>query len=196
MQSRPAPGALSCPGIRSGLRKYSRRSSANGQNRSVNWQGTIRVAKPRDWRQLRDIRLTALTEAPTAFGSTYEREAAFSARKWRDRTTSSLVLLADVADSVPPVGTATLFRPPDAADGEIVGCFVRNEWRGSGVAAALIDAVAFRATGLASLGLWVSSDNPRAAALYRRCGFVETGESQPHNYPGLQLIRMIKQLDG
>ena len=162
----------------------------------MTWTGTIRVAAPQDWRVLRDIRLTALAEAPTAFGSTYEREAAFTDEQWRARTTSSLVLLAEAAESEAPVGTAALMRPQEITDGDIVGCFVRSQWRGTGVAAALIDAVVRHGAELTSIGLWVSSDNPRAAASYRRCGFVETGEVQPHNYPGLQLIRMIRRLDG
>lgn len=68
------------------------------QNRSVSWQGVIRVAEPGDWQILRDIRLTALSETPTAFGSTYERESAFDADRWRDRIRSSTVLLAFDAD--------------------------------------------------------------------------------------------------
>lgn len=167
-----------------------------GQNHCVSWQGVIRVAEAGDWQLLRDIRLTALTETPTAFASTYERESAFDANRWRERITSSTVLLAFDADRARAIGTATLFRPPDEpGTGEITGCFVRSDWRGSGVAAALIDAVVDRAADVTRLALWVSSDNPRAAALYARYGFVRTGETQPHSYPGLVAMRMIRPLD-
>jgi hypothetical protein len=38
-----------------------------------------------DWQALRDIRLEALRDAPTAFGSVYEREVLRAEAHWRDR---------------------------------------------------------------------------------------------------------------
>src|SRR5262245_61836976 len=43
----------------------------------------VRRVTPRDWLVLRDLRLRALRSDPLSFGSTYEREAAFSDGDWK-----------------------------------------------------------------------------------------------------------------
>ena len=45
----------------------------------------VRRAQEADWRELRELRLRALAEAPDAFASTLEREAAFPDDVWRQR---------------------------------------------------------------------------------------------------------------
>jgi hypothetical protein len=45
-------------------------------------QVEIREIGAGDWQALRDIRLAALRDAPQAFASTYEREAAFAEADW------------------------------------------------------------------------------------------------------------------
>jgi hypothetical protein len=48
----------------------------------------IRALTPDDWPIIRDARLLSLADAPHAFTSTYEREAAFDDATWRDRATT------------------------------------------------------------------------------------------------------------
>jgi len=55
-----------------------------------------------NWQALRDIRLEALRDAPTAFGSTYEREVLRGEAHWRDRIARGGTFLAFVAE-VPEV---------------------------------------------------------------------------------------------
>jgi hypothetical protein len=49
----------------------------------------VREAGPGEWQLVRDIRLTALRDAPSAFASAYQREAAFTEADWRGRLSSS-----------------------------------------------------------------------------------------------------------
>ncbi|MGW7595204.1 GNAT family N-acetyltransferase, partial [Streptomyces rubiginosohelvolus] len=68
--------------------------------------------------------------------------------------------------------------------GHLVGVFVRPEARGAGVADALFRAAvdwawSLEAPRLERVRLYVHENNPRAAAFYRRFGFVPTGETVP-----------------
>src|SRR5262249_25974913 len=152
---------------------------------------------------LRALRLRALADAPTAFGSTLAREQAFTDDIWSERAQRG----ASGVDNVTFVaehdgrwlGIVTgLARDPDVPDDprpEIVGMFVAPEARGRGVGAALVDAVvgwarARRATGLT---LWVTATNTPALALYERCGFKPTGERKPLDpSPAVEEIRMAR----
>ena len=51
-----------------------------------------------DWQALRDIRLEALRDAPTAFGSTYELEVLRGEAHWRDRVARGGTFLAFVPE--------------------------------------------------------------------------------------------------
>ena len=131
-----------------------------------------------DWARLRDLRLRSLRDAPDAFGSTYEDNAARAAETWRAQLESlaTFVAVVDGAD----VGMVR----GGPFDGDAFTAILLSMWvdpatRGAGVADALIDAVVgwARAAGYARMVLDVGDDNATAIALYARKGFAPTGRT-------------------
>lgn len=147
----------------------------------------VRRLGPDDWEISRQVRLTALAEAPYAFMSTLAREQRFDEQVWRQRLGSptAATFLAWVDGT--PAGTATgkIDDPDDEftvpGSWQLVGMWVDPMARGSGVADRLIEAVAryAREHGASSVTLWVTEINARARAFYQRIGFVPTGARQP-----------------
>ena len=54
----------------------------------------VRETVPGDWQALRDIRLEALRDHPSAFGSSYAREAVRDEEHWRGRSSGGGMFLA------------------------------------------------------------------------------------------------------
>jgi GNAT superfamily N-acetyltransferase len=162
----------------------------------------VRRIGPDDWEVSRQVRLTALAEAPYAFMSTLAREQGFEEHLWRQRlgspTAATFLAWVDGA----PAGTAT-GKIDDPDDGftvpgswQLVGMWVEPDARGTGVADQLIHAVSehAREQNASCLTLWVTEINARAIAFYQRIGFVPTGarqlvrEDEPDHWE-VQMIR-------
>jgi GNAT superfamily N-acetyltransferase len=156
----------------------------------------IRAVVPDDWAVMRDVRLEALREAPSAFGSTYAREAGFTEPHWRARISDRAVTyLAYVPDLADPAGIAGVFVEDGSA--ELVSMWVRPAARGQKVGQALIEATAgwARARGFDTIYLWVTEANDAARRLYERRGFAPTGERQPlPSNPALLEMKMGRSL--
>jgi GNAT superfamily N-acetyltransferase len=131
-----------------------------------------------DWPTWREIRLRALADSPSAFGSTYARELAFTEQDWRRRLSGDGVcVLAE--DDGRPVGMGGGF--PDLPGFlHVVAMWVDPAHRGHGVGHAVlrgVDAWAQR-RGL-RLHLDVNTANAAARPSYERFGFAGTGETRP-----------------
>jgi GNAT superfamily N-acetyltransferase len=141
----------------------------------------IRRIEPDEWKLLREVRLAALADAPSAFGSTYAREVEFAEDVWRDRIANSAFFFA--LDGAEPVGLAAGRRDPAAppAQRELVSMWVCRSARGRQIAGRLVEAVAAwaGADGARELTLWVVIDNGTARRAYERLGFVANGIRQP-----------------
>ena len=151
-----------------------------------------------DWQALRDIRLEALRDAPTAFGSTYEQETERGEAHWRDRIARGGTFLAFVPEvsATEPSGLIGGYQE-DPVTVELVSMYVRPRARGRGVGEALVAAVIDWAgqRNAAAVRLWVTETNAPALALYERCGFALTGERQPVPFhPSIDEVAMIRRL--
>jgi ribosomal protein S18 acetylase RimI-like enzyme len=133
------------------------------------------------WQAMRDVRLAALRDAPRAFASSYEREAAFAEADWQRRINGGGNFLACAPElGAAPAGLAGGF---EAGPGtiELVSLWVSPRARGHGIGRALVEAVVgwARARGASRVHLWVTENNDHARLLYERCGFRPTAERQP-----------------
>jgi ribosomal protein S18 acetylase RimI-like enzyme len=146
----------------------------------------VRRIRADEWRQYRDLRLEALKDSPLAFIEQYGDSIAQADRFWRDRVDHGAAGRASciyVAVHVGRfIGKAACFVEPEST-AHVVGVYVTPRWRSTGVAEALLAAVlewAREEAGAARVRLFVMTTNNRAAAFYRRIGFVPTGATMAY----------------
>jgi len=155
---------------------------------------TIRPTAEQDWAVLKQMRLAALLDAPTAFGVRHASAASYSEAEWRQRATAgrgATFLLAWVGDVA--VGLVGHHRATAGAELNLIAMWVAPACRGLGVAAALVDAVKAHALaqGQARIVLDVAPTNGRAVAFYRRHGFVFLPEWEAlESHPEITLQKM------
>jgi predicted GNAT family acetyltransferase len=130
----------------------------------------VRRLGPDDWEDFREIRLRSLADSPDAFGSTLERELAFTEQEWRQR----LGVPVYVVDDPRPVAVGGVFD--NAGTPHVWGMWTEPSHRGRGHARAILDALIPAGTP-AQLDVNVSNGGARTA--YERYGFVGTGELEP-----------------
>ena len=149
---------------------------------------TLELLSARLVQEYKTVRLRALKDSPTAFGSTYARESALSDSDWLRR--------ADTWNG--PGGVCYLAMDAGAPCGIIAGYSDKNDpprvwvasmWvapthRRSRLGTILMDAVKLWAHTLrvAELYLMVTSNNLAAIRFYERCGFAFTGRTGPYEH--------------
>jgi GNAT superfamily N-acetyltransferase len=135
---------------------------------------------------LKAVRLAALADSPSAFGSSFAAEADQPEDFWAERANvgatgdTSVTFFADIAGSV--VGLVGAYRPQaEERSVELVSMWVSPAQRRAGIAADLVDAVVSwaRETGATTVELWVTRGNDAAVRLYETAGFRSTGDHQP-----------------
>lgn len=165
-------------------------------------QYQIRAVRPEEWEKAKELRIASLHDpvAPIAFLDTAELAEARPDSFWQERTAGAafgravrqFVAVGDdgvwdgtVSVLVEELGsTDFLDREIETTQGHVVGVFVREGRRGSGLAedlfrAALEWAWSLEEPALERVRLYVHERNERAQAFYRRMGFKESGVRVP-----------------
>ncbi len=155
--------------------------------------GRIERLQPGEGDRWRSIRLKALQEAPSAFGTTYAEASRWSAARWEAQIVDFATFLAVLDERDVGVARGAAHHRSDVR--ELVGMWVDPTARRRGIAARLIDSVAAWATaaGATVLVLDVVAANAPAIALYERAGFLSfDGEAMGERAPGE--VRFVRPL--
>ncbi|SDC67577.1 Protein N-acetyltransferase, RimJ/RimL family [Paenibacillus sp. UNCCL117] len=142
-----------------------------------------RILRESDAESYHKLRLEALQTNPEAFGSTYEREAAFTqaAVIERIRPNKDKFVLGAFNESGHLVGIVTFIRESGvkmAHKGHIYGMYVAEEMQGKGLGKTLLLELIRKAKecdGLEQLNLTVVAHNEAAKKLYGSLGFQRYG---------------------
>jgi ribosomal protein S18 acetylase RimI-like enzyme len=147
------------------------------------------------------VRLTALQDTPSAFGSTYARESQMSEADWKSRVErwsgeSGIGFLA--LEDGAACGIAGAFLDAnDQSHAQLISMWTAPKHRRRGVGRMLVNEVAKWAEGRGAtrLQLMVTSRNDSAMRFYERLGFKRTGKTEPYpNDPALVEYEMAQTL--
>ena len=165
----------------------------------------IRRVVEDDWILLRDVRLEMLADSPLAYLETLADASARDEGHWRFLARRGSAGRDNIGLAVTEVFEPHRFLGYLACfvdtpgQGHVVSVYVTPAYRGSGLAARMLDAAVDWArgeAGLSRLHLYVHEHNERAHAFYRRYGFRETGGSFPYDLdPTTVEIEMALLLD-
>lgn len=153
----------------------------------------IRATEERDWMILKEIRLAALLDSPTAFGVSYQTAITNSDEQWKQRASSETQpqfwLAFKDEKAIGMIGAGV-----DQTDRyNLIAMWVEPASRELGAAERLIDAVKSDAInkGFKQIFLDVSPDNLKASRLYKRHGFFFIAEEKPlASHPDIQVQTM------
>jgi ribosomal protein S18 acetylase RimI-like enzyme len=153
---------------------------------------SLEAITPRNAMIFKEIRLRALQDAPSAFSSSYAKEARLSDADWIERAAQwsgpqSVAYLT--LDKAIACGIAGAFLDhDDVTRAHLISMWVAPAHRRLGIASSLVKAITDWAhmQRARTLQLLVTSNNEPAIKLYERLGFRMTGWTAPHpNDPDL-----------
>ncbi|MFC5478976.1 GNAT family N-acetyltransferase [Massilia suwonensis] len=162
-------------------------------------EACVRRLAAHEWPLYRALRLRALTDAPDAFGMTLAEAQLRTETDWAwvlnlgASSNRDLPLVAEVAGNAAGMAWAKV-DAHDAARVNLYQVWVAPEYRGHGVAAALLDAALAwaRATGARAMRLGFVCGNEAARRLYVRAGFRDLGEPEPQRPDSSRMEQMMQ----
>ena len=152
---------------------------------------------PDEWSRLREIRLASLLESPEAFGSSYEREIAFTEKEWSELFNLNSYLVASIDGKDIAIMFLEKLRGDFGATCWVGGCWSNPQYRGIGALRSMFDYVdsVKDQRGWQIQGLGVFIVNESAITAYEKLGFKAMGEVQESTRrPGNFYQRMIRGL--
>jgi len=157
----------------------------------------IVTATLNDVDRLRGLRLSALKDAPYAFGAKYADESKKPESEWSDRLKNTHWCFA-VADGV-DVGLLAVDRADKDRNSD---CWLSSWWlsedfRGSGIPKLMlnwVEQLCFE-NNWQKIGLGVWPENLRARAAYKKLGFIEADKPLPsRSIPGQMYLAMYRNI--
>jgi len=146
----------------------------------------VRQIREHEWERLRDIRLQALADTPTAFSTTLAEAESYPDSVWHERAVAGsagidqVTVIAVAGDRT--VGmTVALGRPHGGTEVvPIVSVYVSPSVRRNGVGKRLLDVAEqwVRDRGASRTSLWVEEKNEPARGFYESTGYLPTGDRQ------------------
>jgi len=149
----------------------------------------------------KDVRLRALLDTPSAFGSTYERERDLSDAEWMGRAIRwngerGIGFLA-IDEGIGCGIVGSILDEDDGTVATLVSMWTAPTHRRQGIARRLVDAITAwaRSREVGVMRLMVTSNNAAAIAFYEQLGFACTGRSEPYpNDASLVELEMLRRL--
>lgn len=138
----------------------------------------IKWLKPDDWEIFRNLRLEAISEDQSAFGTSFEEDRAQPEEIWRERIVNTLFAFVDGV----PAGLVGHVRQPRIKQRHIVhvvGFYVKPEYRGMGIGNQLLKVMMDKIRsypGVTKVSLGVNTPQLAALKIYQNFGFEIVGE--------------------
>ncbi|PYY17510.1 MAG: GNAT family N-acetyltransferase [Acidobacteria bacterium] len=156
---------------------------------------------PQNVLMFKAVRLRALQDAPSAFGSTYARESQCSDAEWLERAEKWSgergigYLAVERGEACGIAGSFLSQHDPTCA--HLISMWTAPTHRRQGVGRLLVGAILdwARQRGARTLRLMVTSNNEPAISFYQRLGFTLTGRTEPYpNDPALIEYEMSRSI--
>jgi GNAT superfamily N-acetyltransferase len=148
---------------------------------------TVRRVRPADTARMRALRLEMLADSPLAYLETLAQAAARSHAEYAARIAEvsagdRVAQYIAESDGRFVAHGGGVVAPDEPGLTIIFAVYVTPSWRGSGLLADVVEALAewSRTAGRPELMLEVVVGNDRAVRAYERLGFVDTGVRVPH----------------